>query len=267
MSDIARVQAYLRASAGQRYVTMSIPPFMLYFDPADSAIYFNYAVPAAPVNGNLDQSLAELRRAFIERGRCPRFEFVAECAPTLAAALQANGFVEDAGLHLMICTPESFVPAPDVPELEITQLAPASALEDLREYALTVAQGFNPGQTDLPTDDDIERTRQTLGSIRSFLGRVGHEPAGAASYTASLDGVIEIVGIATREQFRRRGVAAALTARAVQSAFAEGVTLACLTAADERAGRVYERIGFRPQATMLFYVDGHDRMSTELRRP
>lgn len=255
MSDIARVQAYLHASAGQRYATVAIPPFMLYFDPADSAIYFNYAIPVGSVEGNHGQSLAELRRVFLERGRCPRFEFIAEFAPGLAAALQANGFVEDARLHLMLCSPESFVPVPDVPGLEITELTPDSPMQDLRDYGLSVSQGFNPGHTELPTDVEIERTRDNLRNVRSFLGRFEYEPAGAASYTGALDGVTEIVGIATREQFRRRGVAAALTARAVQAAFAEGVTLACLTAADERAGRVYERIGFQPQATMLFYVD------------
>lgn len=255
MSDITRVQEYLRASAGQRYATVAIPPFALYFDPADSAIYFNYAIPVAPVNGCLDQSLADLRRAFVERGRRPRFEFIAEYVPGLAVALQAHGFVEDARLQLMICSPESLVSAPDVPDLSYTELSPDSPEQDLRDYALTVSQGFNPAQTELPTDDEIERTRQNLRTIRSFLGRVGQEPAGAASYTRALDGVTEIVGIATRQQFRRRGIAGALTVRVVQSAFAEGVTLACLTAADERAGRVYERIGFRPQATMLFYVD------------
>jgi hypothetical protein len=31
------------------------------------------------------------------------------------------------------------------------------------------------------------------------------------------------------------------------------VTIACLSAGDERAGRVYERVGFHPYATMLAY--------------
>jgi ribosomal protein S18 acetylase RimI-like enzyme len=255
MSDIARIQEYLRASAGQRYATVAIPPFILYFDLADSAIYFNYAIPSEPANGNLDEPLAALRREFIARARRPRFEFIAEFAPGLAAALQAHGFLEDARLHLMICSPETRVPAPDVPDLSITELSEESPEQDLYDYTLTVSQGFDPAGTELPTDDEIERTRQNLRNSRSFLGRLGQEPAGAASYTGTLDGVTEIVGIATRQQFRRRGIAGALTARVVQSAFAEGVTLACLTAADEQAGRVYERIGFRPQATMLFYVD------------
>jgi predicted GNAT family acetyltransferase len=169
--------------------------------------------------------------------------------------LQANGFVEEARLHLMICTPESVVSATGVSDLAITDLQPEPTVEDLHDYSLTVAQGFNPERTDPPTEQEIEQARQNLRTVRSFLGRIGHEPAGAASYTQPLDGVTEIVGIATREPFRRRGRAGALTAHAVLAAFAEGATLACLTAGDSRAGRVYERVGFQPYATMLFYLD------------
>ena len=68
----------------------------------------------------------------------------------------------------------------------------------------------------------------------------------------------EVAGIATLEPFRRRGVASVLTSEAVRTAFVQGVAVALLTAADEHAGRVYERIGFRPYATLLAYGDEVD---------
>jgi predicted GNAT family acetyltransferase len=37
-------------------------------------------------------------------------------------------------------------------------------------------------------------------------------------------------------------------------AFKQGAEVVCLTAADQRAGRLYERVGFRPYATMLAYI-------------
>ena len=40
-----------------------------------------------------------------------------------------------------------------------------------------------------------------------------------------------------------------------QSAFRDGVRVAFLSAADERAGRVYERVGFRRYATALAYCE------------
>ena len=69
------------------------------------------------------------------------------------------------------------------------------------------------------------------------------------------DGLAELVGIATLEPLRRRGVATAVTARLARVAFEQGVTAAFLTAADEGAGRVYERAGFRRVGTMLAYIE------------
>ncbi len=74
-------------------------------------------------------------------------------------------------------------------------------------------------------------------------------------YTAPFDGVTEVAGLATLEPFRRRGIAMGLTALAVQRAMAQGAKVVCLTAADERAGQVYERVGFVGYATMLAYLD------------
>ena len=51
------------------------------------------------------------------------------------------------------------------------------------------------------------------------------------------------------------GIATALAAHAVRSAFERGVEGVCLVAADARAGRVYGRIGFEACATMLAYVE------------
>ena len=56
-------------------------------------------------------------------------------------------------------------------------------------------------------------------------------------------------------EYRRRGIAGMLTAVMTQAAFAAGVRVAFLSAADERAGRVYERVGFQPFATALAYCD------------
>ncbi|MCJ7737718.1 MAG: GNAT family N-acetyltransferase, partial [Anaerolineae bacterium] len=74
-----------------------------------------------------------------------------------------------------------------------------------------------------------------------------------AMYTEPCDGVVEIVGVATLRPFRRRGITTAVVSQAVRDAFAEGAEVACLTAADECAGRVYERLGFHTAASMLAY--------------
>jgi predicted GNAT family acetyltransferase len=104
------------------------------------------------------------------------------------------------------------------------------------------------------TEAEGERQRGRLAaSAGSFLARLEGAPVAAADFTVPLDGFTELVGIATLPAYRRRGIASALTAAATETAFARGVRVAFLSAEDEHAGRVYERVGFRPFATALTY--------------
>jgi predicted GNAT family acetyltransferase len=107
------------------------------------------------------------------------------------------------------------------------------------------------------TSEDVEKSLASFQrpNWHAFLGRIAGQAAGIAVYGEPLGGISEIAGIATRPAFRRRGIAAFLTAHALQAAFQQGTKIACLTAADERAGRVYERVGFRPFSIMLAYID------------
>ena len=68
------------------------------------------------------------------------------------------------------------------------------------------------------------------------------------------DGLTELVGICTLESHRRRGLAGSLTRTALVAAFARGVFVAFLSAADARAGRVYEAAGFTPFGNTVFAV-------------
>ena len=68
------------------------------------------------------------------------------------------------------------------------------------------------------------------------------------------DGLTELVGICTLESHRRRGLAGALTHAALRAAFARGVSVAFLSAADARAGRVYEAAGFTPFGNTVFAI-------------
>jgi GNAT superfamily N-acetyltransferase len=228
MAPIARLQAYLRHSAQQQYETVSVPFFTLFFHPTDALTYFNYGIPDEPCSGDLGASLSVLRDEFAGRGRYPRIEFIQEFAPQLASALRAAGFVEEARQQLMVCTAETYRPAPKVLGLTITELTSTSAASEVQDY---------------------------LNIGRAFVGWLKGQPVGVGMYTAPFDGVTEVAGLATLEPFRRRGIATGLTALAVQRAMAQGAKAVCLTAADERAGQVYERVGFVGCATMLAYLD------------
>jgi GNAT superfamily N-acetyltransferase len=255
MMSVARLQAYLRHSAQQQYETVSVPFFTLFFHPADTLTYFNYAIPEEPCSGDLEASLAMLRNEFVARGRRPRIEFIQEFAPRLAPALGAAGFVEEACHQLMVCTAETYRVAPEVAGLRITQLTRASTVSEIQDYLTIQRRGFDVQDLRAATEEEAEQFQRMMGGGKAFVARLEGQPGGVGMYTAPYEGATEVVGLATLEPFRRRGIASAVTAMAVQEALQEGAEVVCLTAADERAGRVYERVGFVRYGTMLAYID------------
>jgi GNAT superfamily N-acetyltransferase len=255
MVSVARLQAYLRYSAQQQYETISVPPFALFFHPTDILTYFNYAIPDEACSGDLEASLTRLRDEFTARGRCPRIEFIREFAPQLSSALRAAGFAEEAHQQLMVCTAETYRPAAPVLGLMITELTSASTVSEVRDYLTTQRRGFDAHSTKVATEADGEQFLRMIGGGRAFVGWLKGQPVGVGMFTSPFDRVTELVGLATLELYRRKGIATRLAAQAVQRALGQGAEVVCLTAADEQAGRVYERVGFVGYATMLAYID------------
>lgn len=256
MFSPAILQAYLRAAAAGTHDVVEVPPFELFFSPNDALRFYNYGMPAEPVKDISADTMAALRAEFARRERLLRFEFIEQYAPDLGPALAAAGLVEEGRNPLMVCTPDSFRPAPDVPGLAMRQLTPGSPAADLAAFISVQAWSFGEEDRADPTDAQVEDLRRRSGQGgRCFLGLLDGEPVTAGAYTASLHGFTELVGIATLAAYRRQGIASALVAAMVREAFGAGVQVAFLGAADERAGRVYERVGFRPYATVLAYCE------------
>jgi ribosomal protein S18 acetylase RimI-like enzyme len=258
-----RLESYMRRAAGIGRETIEIPPFVIFLDARDPLPFFNYAHPLRPIAGDLERwktelagPLVEVREVFASRQRTPRFEYVEEYAPGLAGALASAGVMEEGRYPLLVCDPQSYQPAPEVRGLEISQLSRNSSPLDLRDFLAVERQGFGHRTSEEITAEDSEDLRDSLerGGL-AFLARLEGEPAGVASCTALLDGLTELAGIATLPSYRGRGIAAALTAAAARTAFARGVDAAFLTAGDAHAGRVYQRVGFRPSATLMAYAD------------
>ena len=143
----------------------------------------------------------------------------------------------------MTCGPDEIVE----PTVEGATVAPAAA-DDLRELANIQRVAFG-GE---PLADGEEPSRPSGGAV---LARIGSEPVSAASWTAVVDGHSEIVGVATAEPWRGRGLAGLVTAAATRAAFQAGAATCVLSPGDETALRVYARAGFRRVATMLHYSD------------
>lgn len=255
MDLILKLQAYFRHTAQQQYEAVPVPPFTLFFNPNTDLKYLNYAIPDMACSGDLTTVLAELRQQFKARRRLPRFEFIESFAPDLPPALRQAGFIEEYRGPLMICTPTSYRPVPEIPGVTMITLDGNSPTKEIRDFTMVQRQGFNPAEVPVVTDAEIDDWRRGLGEGRAFLAYLDGQAASAGQYTPPFDGLVELVGIATLEPFRRKGLAAALTAQAVQTAFAAGVEVACLSAGDEAASRVYQRAGFYQAAVMLAYSD------------
>jgi ribosomal protein S18 acetylase RimI-like enzyme len=236
----SRIQSYLRVAASYQRDTERIGPFLATFSRSNDNPFLNYAIP----DDNATPSPADatvLIVAYEKRLRKPRLEYVAQLAPAVESVLIDAGFHVEGHLPLMICAPRSEQILPVPPGIEL--ILPVS---DADLLATVTVQ--NEAYGDPPSDSaSIVRLRNNLeaGGI-AVLARIAAtgEPVGAGVCSVPSNQTTEIAGIGVRANFRRRGVAGALTTRLVQEAFSAGVSVPFLMAAHEAEERIYTRAGF-----------------------
>jgi GNAT superfamily N-acetyltransferase len=256
--ELEFLQFYLRENARLQYDAVACPPFTLFFHPNDSFPFFSYAIPDSPQVQGAEKAIDRLLTEFHQRGRVPRFEFFEAYAPELPQILLQYGFTEEHRQWSMCCTAPSLVNIDPIPDLSILKVDSNSPLQDVFEFILAQRQGFNPTDTSLPGESAIAQARTDFssGGWTGFLARFQGEPAAVATYGRIINGVTELAGIATRPQYRRKGIASFLTYSATREAFHQGAHLAVLTAEDHAAGRVYQRSGYTPFSVMLSFQYG-----------
>ena len=237
-----RLQAFLRAVAALNREIVSVAPFTAYFHPSDSLKFLNYAIPEDGADPD-EQAIERLREAFRSHDMLPRLEWIDEAAPRVARALERAGMREELRTPLMTLAPDDLM-QPVVEDAIVSVVGE----DELREAAdiQRVAFGGTPHAED-------QAPEPPNGGL--VLARVQGEAASVAQWTAVFDGHSEIVGVATAEAYRRRGLAGLVTAAAARAAFEDGASTCVLSPGDETALRVYARAGFRPVATMLHYSD------------
>jgi GNAT superfamily N-acetyltransferase len=274
MFPIEQLQRCLRLMARAQYKTVELPPFELFFHPGDPLRYFNYAIPMGAVEAagaaggpgatgdatteavGLQPGWADaIRRVFAARGREPRFEFIEEAAPGLPALLAAAGFREESRQLGMVCTPASLQPDPPAcPGLTLVPVRPDSPDGLVRTWLATQDRGFGGDGASVDTQR-VADFRTRVHGDGACLALVDGEAAGAGWLSPPVAGLVELGGVSTRPEWRRRGIATALVGHLVRQAFAAGAEAVFLSAEDEAAGRVYAHRGFKACATMLAYAD------------
>jgi predicted GNAT family acetyltransferase len=253
MLSLLQLQEYLHFNANQHLEAISSPPFTLFLHPTAPDSEINYALPnKSESNSDLQESLTHIQTIFTEHNRRPTLRFIAEIFPQFLPPLISSGWSERERLQVMVCTPATFRSIPAVFGLSIIALSHESSLQEIREGLDANALGFDP-QAQEATEEDAEAFREQLITSRAFTAYLHKQPVGAGMFTHIHEGCTELVGITTLSEFRRRGIATTLTACMTQNAFTQGAALVFLIAANEQASHVYERVGFRPAATLLEY--------------
>ncbi len=197
-----------------------------------------------------------------ELGAPESFEWVAETAPALRAAVEASGLTVHA-YPLMVLDADA--PAPPTADLSariVTARDEALASAVAVPHLAFAEPGTGVGTAGLAELATMVRTCVDNGSVARVAGRI---EAGLTVVAAAVsDGsalcagqhqpvgeVSEIVGVGTLPSARRRGLGLAVTAALVADARSRGIRTVFLSAGDADVARMYARLGFRQIATAL----------------
>lgn len=237
----------MRLAASRDRETEQVGPFLCTFTSHTEMIYLNYAIPEDGAQPTAEE-VAALVAAFEAKARTPRLEYIPTLSPAVEPALLAAGFEVEGTYPLMTYAADfATTAAPEGIEIVV-----ASTDEDF--LATLVAQYAAYEEAPIPGDDDVERLRNSVadGAIAVYARDIeSGVPAGGGVCLPPYNGVTELAGIGVPEAFRRRGIAAATTARLVKEANAAGTGTVFLSAGGEEAERVYGRVGFRTVSSVV----------------
>ncbi|MBB5873720.1 ribosomal protein S18 acetylase RimI-like enzyme [Allocatelliglobosispora scoriae] len=242
------VQQSVVAILSRRPEVVETGPFVIGWDPTTDSRNVSYATPRPGAAVTADD-VAALVAAFRAIDRIPRLEYVPGCCPELESLLLAAGFAIEARHTYLACTPATLAPLPVPDGFELIE----PSTDEEHHGGLSVQnEAFGGEATATPADvERAARTQRNGGVVLAIRTTTGeYAAAGLASPPGA--GLVEVAGIATAERFRRRGLAAALTAELAATAFRRGAQGAWLEAESPVAGRVYERVGFVPSGQRLY---------------
>jgi ribosomal protein S18 acetylase RimI-like enzyme len=186
------------------------------------------------------------------------FEWVHETTPALLSVAREAG-LEVLEAPLMVLERSAWR-APEPPpgislrvlSADDAALAAARAVQNVGFGAAGTAAGPEGlKERDAATDEDgLEFTRERLrrGVSVMVVAEGSYGPA-ATGMHQPVDGVTEVVGVATLPTVRRQGLGGAVTGRLVEDALERGVQTVFLSAGSEDVARVYARLGFRRVGT------------------
>jgi ribosomal protein S18 acetylase RimI-like enzyme len=221
---------------------VSFGPFRAMLPTAGAAGAWVTIVDATVDERKTAKAVAALRSAFKDRNAELEIEYNEALYPLVGTWLEAAGLTFAERNPLMACRPVGFKPFSAV-NVTVHRLSTSSAAADLLAFQ---ALRWTDGGDDDRAVPSVDVLRKDLGSATSvyLLAWIDGERAGTG-VSHALRGAGEIVGVVTRADKRRLGIAATVTSDLVARHFASSGDFMFLDAANEEAARVYERLGFR----------------------
>ena len=254
---LAELERYYDTAPRAMCDTEEVGPFTLFVRRGNGFPYY-----ARPRLGLTEQVTADDVTTVLSRQReldVPRaVEWVHDTTPSLIEAARSAGMtVEECPLLVLAGDP------PDVkPDDGIRVVAVGDP--DLKLVCAAVSVSFAHagtavGEASVAERDEEAATRPTYAQrvaailtaglsvlVGAFDPQAG--PVGGGSHNPRGD-VSEVVGVGVLPAYRRRGLAAAITARLARNALEHGVRTVFCSAQDDAVARVYEAVGFRRVGT------------------
>lgn len=246
-----RLERFYDAVPRPDALTEEVGPFTLFISQGGWPLY---ARPRLGFDGEIGPADVAAMRARQRALNVPEtFEWVVETTPVLSAAIRSDGLAVEE-LPLLILRDDRPAPLPpghrlrriaaDEPDLERVL---AVATVAFANGGTAAGEAGNEARDRAAASDtaDHHRLRKRLADRRTILYVIDCDDGPIASGAHQpVDGVTEIVGVATLPAARRRGLGAAVTSALIDDAREMGIGTIFLSAASDAVAAVYERLGF-----------------------
>src|SRR5450759_429322 len=183
----------------------------------------------------------DLLAVFVKRKAQLEIEYNEALFPQVGAWLEAAGLAFAERNPLMACRPDVFMPSA-APQVIVHRLTTVSDAADLNGFQTLRWTNGGDNEEKVPPAGQLKKQLASEASVYLLAWLDGERAGTGVSH--SLKGAAELVGVVTRKDKRRRGVAVTVTSGMVARHFAASGDFVFLDAANEEAARVYGRLGF-----------------------
>ncbi len=251
---LRRIDVYLDAVPRAAVRTEAVGPFTLFIrDEATGWRYYARPTPGSTAFSREDVDAVRARQRALDQPEA--LEWVDDLCAGVGSAAEASG-MRVSRMPLLHAEPDMLIPIEPPGGIEVRLASPTDDIAMSTAVAMIAFGQPVPAGAATPPDDAAEIARQldpggtlfnrlrlTEGHTVLALALEGTTMVGVGSHQPLPDAT-EITGVAILPSHRRRGIGAAITSVLARDAVARGIGLLCLSAGDDHAARVYERVGF-----------------------